>query len=173
MGLALPMENLNHTVWGLLGLGSACAVPYLCDSWRDTSKMKSHLEILGNHADATCCFTVRSSPNHVTIPHVLLNPVRSEDDWSDRKGDPMPVALEAWMLWDWSGPLELSVILPQSVIGETTVLVQSAFEGNLSVEQRSCSGEPPRKPAYSVYRSILLNSPLLFLRTLCRAMMSP
>ena len=40
MGLALPMENLNHTVLGLLGLGSARAVPYLCDSWRDTSKMK-------------------------------------------------------------------------------------------------------------------------------------
>ena len=52
--------------------------------------------------------------------------VRSEDDWSDRKGDPMPVALEAWMLWDWSGPLELSVILPQSVIGETTVLGKCA-----------------------------------------------
>lgn len=35
----------------------------------------SHLEILGNHADVTCCFTVRGSPNHVTIPHVLLDPV--------------------------------------------------------------------------------------------------
>ena len=40
MGTALPMEKLNHPLLGLLGLGSARAVPYLCDSWRDTSKMK-------------------------------------------------------------------------------------------------------------------------------------
>ena len=39
-GTALSLEKLNHALWGLLGLGSACAVPYLCDSWRDTSKMK-------------------------------------------------------------------------------------------------------------------------------------
>ena len=39
-GTSLSLEKLNHALWGLLGLGSARAVPYLYDSWRDTSKMK-------------------------------------------------------------------------------------------------------------------------------------